>query len=104
MQRGRLQHEQVFPLRFTTQVTCFTSTKSTNTDALRKCMWTLVRAAEMSKEDAKVEEARKLHNYIATQELHSFEAAGVSICTDFNCFTSAKIQTVTRRWSGQATA
>ena len=67
-------------------------------------MWTLVRAAEMSKEDAKVEEARKLHNYIATQELHSFEAAGVSICTDFTCFTSAKIQTVTRWWSGQATA
>ena len=67
-------------------------------------MWTLMRAAEMSKEDAKVDEARKLHNYIATQELHSFEAAGVSICTQFTCFTITKIQTVTRWWSGQATA
>jgi hypothetical protein len=63
-----------------------------------------VRAAEMSKEDAKVDEARTLHTYIATQELHSFEAAGVSICTQFTCLTSTKIQTVTRWWSGQATA
>jgi hypothetical protein len=58
-------------------------------------MWTLVRAAEMSKEDAKVDEARKLHTYIATQELHSFEAAGVSICTQFTCFNSVKVQILT---------